>query len=154
MSSTSSIQFMAYCPDKTDEGAPARRAEVRERHLANAKELENKGVISESNSVRLRFMTSEHVGEEFGGALVSPDTLDKQLTDQKMVGSMIIVEAESLQKCMDLIKSDIYYTTRVVRLFFPFLIAVLMFGNCGFASSERQWDSEKLVVLPFRGKPL
>ena len=55
---------------------------------------------------------------EFGNALVSPDTLNKQLAEQKMVGSMMVMEAESLEKCLEILKSDIYYTSGVVRFVF------------------------------------
>lgn len=40
------FQFLVFAPDKTDEGAFQRRLAVRPEHLANAKMLEEKGVIS------------------------------------------------------------------------------------------------------------
>ena len=49
---------------------------------------------------------------------MSPDTLNKQLAEQKMVGSMLVMEAESLEKCLEILKSDIYYTSGVVRFVF------------------------------------
>ena len=45
--------------------------------------------------------------------MVSPDSLVPG-NDKKMVGSMMIMEAESLEDVKRLIESDIYYTAGVV----------------------------------------
>lgn len=47
-----------------------------------------------------------------GGALVSPETYDKP--EKKLVGSVMIFEAENLETIRKLIEEDIYYKTNVV----------------------------------------
>lgn len=45
--------------------------------------------------------------------MVSPETY--QTADRKLIGSMMVFEAESLEVVRKAIEEDIYYTARVVR---------------------------------------
>ena len=51
--------------------------------------------------------------KEVGGALVTPETHTAE--QKKMVGSVLIIEAESLDEVRKMVESDIYYTSNVVR---------------------------------------
>ena len=68
--------------DGTDAEAPARRAAVRQKHLEGASALHASG------------------GMFTGGALLGPEG--------QMVGSLMVVEAESEQAARELIENDIY----------------------------------------------
>ncbi|EJD08493.1 uncharacterized protein FOMMEDRAFT_165059 [Fomitiporia mediterranea MF3/22] len=105
------FQFMVYCPDKTDDGAFQRRLSVREKHLENAKVLGDNGTL------------------KFGRAIMSPESIASPGAEQKMVGSMMVYQAASLEEAKKIVESDIYYTSGV-------------------------WDPERVVVLPFMGLPM
>lgn len=45
--------------------------------------------------------------------MVSPETY--QTADRKLIGSMMVFEAENLEAVRKAIEEDIYYTSRVVR---------------------------------------
>jgi hypothetical protein len=99
-------RFFVYAPDKTEPGTLERRLSVREKHLAGAK------VGHESGFIRI------------GGVLTTPDAITNPDAPKKMVGSTLILEAESIDQVKNMIENDIYYTSGV-------------------------WDPEKLVILPF-----
>ncbi|KAJ7931227.1 hypothetical protein B0H13DRAFT_860860 [Mycena leptocephala] len=99
-------RFVVFAPDKTDEGAFERRLSVRPKHLENAAKA-----INDPTAIR-----------GGGGALLSPESLTG--AERKMIGSLMIYEAESLEAVRSVIESDIYYTAGV-------------------------WDPERLVILPF-----
>ena len=51
---------------------------------------------------------------EYGGPLLAPDlTVEKD--KEKMFGSLIFFEAESIEEVRKIVESDIYYTSGVVR---------------------------------------
>ncbi|KAJ6616479.1 hypothetical protein B0H10DRAFT_2037227 [Mycena sp. CBHHK59/15] len=105
MSASSGLpRFFVYAPDKTDSGAFERRLSVRAKHFENATKAINDGTI------------------RVGGVLLTPESLTS--ADKKMVGSMMIFEAENLDAVRTMIETDIYYTSGV-------------------------WDPERLVILPF-----
>ncbi|KAF8995458.1 hypothetical protein BDQ17DRAFT_1250573 [Cyathus striatus] len=108
MSSTTAAptkhRFFVYAPDMTDEGALDRRLSVREYHLKAARENIEGGII------------------RIGGMMTTPETMLAE--KKKMVGSMFICEAGSIDEVKELVESDIYYTSGV-------------------------WDKEKVVILPF-----
>ncbi|KAJ7512466.1 hypothetical protein B0H11DRAFT_1844252 [Mycena galericulata] len=105
MSAASGLpRFFVYAPDKTDEGAFERRLSVRPKHLENAAKRINDGVI------------------RMGGAVLTPESLTG--ADKKLVGSVLIFEAENIETVRTMIETDIYYTSGV-------------------------WDPERLVILPF-----
>ncbi|KAI1784507.1 hypothetical protein LXA43DRAFT_1042034 [Ganoderma leucocontextum] len=83
--------FAVYAPDYTDEGAIERRFKVREAHLANA--------VKEPRM-------------KVGGAMLSPnEALDTpNAVEKKMVGSLMIFEAESYAEVKALIENDVYWT--------------------------------------------
>jgi len=99
---TTPRRFILYAPDNTEEGTVALRMSKRPDHLAVANELITNGTI------------------KVGGAM-----LDSESADQKMVGSMIIYEADSLDAVKELVENDIYYKSGV-------------------------WDTKNLVILPFK----
>jgi hypothetical protein len=57
---------------------------------------------------------------EFGGALLAPE-LTGEKDRKKMTGSLVFYEAESIEEVRKLVESDIYYTSGVVRLWFPWV---------------------------------
>ncbi|KAJ7054367.1 hypothetical protein C8F01DRAFT_1088904 [Mycena amicta] len=97
-------KFVVYAPDKTDPDAFDRRMSVRGKHLeAVAKNVEA-GII------------------RMGGVMLTPESITG--ADKKMVGSVMIIEADTIETVESLIENDLYYTAGV-------------------------WDPEKLVILPF-----
>ncbi|KAI0821108.1 hypothetical protein BC629DRAFT_1587421 [Irpex lacteus] len=96
--------FLLYAPDYTDSEAPNRRLAVRPKHLENAKVMFEGGV------------------SRIGGALISPDTYDTP--NRKMIGSMMVFEAENIEAVRKIVKQDVYYIGGV-------------------------WDKEKLVIVPW-----
>jgi len=56
--------------------------------------------------------------------LTTPESIGSPTAERKVVGSTIILEAETIEEAKKLIHGDIYYTSGV-------------------------WDPEKLVILPF-----
>ncbi|TBU31944.1 hypothetical protein BD311DRAFT_775874 [Dichomitus squalens] len=97
-------KFVVYAPDMSDDGAFQRRLSVRQAHLDNAAEQAKQGIV------------------KLGGAMLTPQSIAPN-AEKKMVGSLFICEADSLETVRSLMESDIYYTSGV-------------------------WDKEKLVVLP------
>lgn len=75
------MQFLVIAHDGTDEGALERRMAVREQHLAVARGLHESGVLA------------------LGGAI---------LEDGRMVGSAMVMEAESEERLRELLESDPY----------------------------------------------
>ncbi|KAF9816775.1 hypothetical protein IEO21_03855 [Rhodonia placenta] len=102
----STHKFVVYAPDMTDPDAFQRRLSVRPSHVARADGLVNSGLI------------------RVGGAMLTPESIASPTAEKKMIGSVIIFEADSIETVRKAIESDIYYT-----------------GNV--------WDKEKLVILPF-----
>ncbi|KAI0691508.1 hypothetical protein BC835DRAFT_1360226 [Cytidiella melzeri] len=96
--------FLVYAPDYTDSEASSRRLAVRPKHLERAGVMFSEGV------------------SRIGGAMVSPDTYDTP--DRKMVGSMMVFEAENIEAVRKIVEEDVYYTGGV-------------------------WDKEKLVIIPW-----
>lgn len=74
--------------------------------------------------------------------LVAPETLSSE--NKKLVGSSMVFEEESVEAVRQRIEGDVYWTTNVVR-------GTLVYSR---RSDERlilgrQWDKEKLVILPY-----
>ncbi|KAJ7738066.1 hypothetical protein DFH07DRAFT_841369 [Mycena maculata] len=93
-------KFFVYAPDKAD----ADRLSVRAKHLEGAAKFVADGTL------------------RFGGVLLTPESLTGG--EKKMVGSVSIYEAESIEAVRKIVKDDIYYATGV-------------------------WDPERVVILPF-----
>ena len=51
---------------------------------------------------------------EIGGAMLTPESIETPTSERKMVGSVMIVEAENLTAVKKTIEEDIYYTAGVV----------------------------------------
>jgi uncharacterized protein YciI len=83
------MQFMVLAYDGTDEGALDRRLAVREAHLANARRLTETG-----------FLVS-------GGAILGDDN--------RMIGSIALVEANSRAEVDEWLRTDPYVTGDVWR---------------------------------------
>ncbi|KAI0800364.1 hypothetical protein C8Q74DRAFT_1191709 [Fomes fomentarius] len=100
-----SHKFIVYAPDMADEGALQRRLNVRSAHLDKAREQIARGTI------------------KVAGAMLTPDSIASPAAEKKMVGSVFICEADSLEAVRQLVESDVYYESGV-------------------------WDREKLLILP------
>ncbi|KAG9033229.1 hypothetical protein FRB95_000408 [Tulasnella sp. JGI-2019a] len=101
--------FVVWAPDFDDAEAFSRRLQVREQHLANGAAKAKKGTI------------------KLGGAMLTPESITGG--DRKMVGSMLLFEADSLEEVRKLVEEDVYFKGKV-------------------------WDPSKLVILPFVTAPL
>jgi len=104
---SSSHKFILYAPDKTDDATFALRMSVRPAHAAAANEMISKGVI------------------KVAGAMLTPSSVESGTAEQKMIGSMIIYEAENMDVVKKIVEDDVYYKSGV-------------------------WDSEKIVILPLK----
>ncbi|KAI0740635.1 hypothetical protein C8Q76DRAFT_608567 [Earliella scabrosa] len=98
-------KFVIYAPDMTDEGAFQRRLSVRPAHLDKAREHISGGTI------------------KVAGAMLTPESIASPTAEKKMIGSVFICEAESLEAVRELVESDVYYTSGV-------------------------WDKERMIILP------
>ncbi|KIJ57271.1 hypothetical protein M422DRAFT_219170 [Sphaerobolus stellatus SS14] len=97
--------FAVYAPDYADEGAPERRLKVREQHLLGIKGLKETNIL------------------QFGGVLLSQESVASPDAPRKMVGSMMVFRAESVAAVRVLIEQDVYWS-----------------GNV--------WDKERLTINP------
>lgn len=52
--------------------------------------------------------------KEVGGVLLTPQSVETATSDKKMTGSMLIFQAENIEKIRVIIESDVYYTSGVV----------------------------------------
>lgn len=73
--------------------------------------------------------------------MLSPESIASPTAEKKMVGSMFICEAESLEEVRNVMENDVYYTSGVVS-------ALFNIERRGTVLTVRQWDKEKLVILP------
>ena len=71
--------------------------------------------------------------------MISPETYDKP--ERKLIGSLMVFEAESLEEVRNVMENDVYYTSGVVS-------ALFNVERRGTVLTVRQWDKEKLVILP------
>ncbi|KZT03972.1 uncharacterized protein LAESUDRAFT_658697 [Laetiporus sulphureus 93-53] len=99
-------KFIVWAPDMSDPDAFQRRLSVRQQHFVRGDKLHESGQW------------------KVGGALLTPESIASPNAEKKMIGSVIICEAESLEAVREVIESDIYYTANV-------------------------WDKEKLQIFPF-----
>ena len=105
--------FIVFSPDYTDPESLNRRQSVRAKHLENAKLIKAKGILRTLRLLRHSMGSWYTVFAGLGGALISPETY--QTSEKKMIGSLGIYEAESLEAVKKVIEEDIYYTAGVVR---------------------------------------
>lgn len=60
--------------------------------------------------------TSGICDTEFGGGLLAPESIASPDAPMKLVGSMMVIEADSIESARKVIESDIYYQTGVVSV--------------------------------------
>ena len=68
--------------------------------------------------------------------MLSPESITGG--ERKMVGSVMMFEADTLEEVEKIIKNDIYYTSGVVRPFF-----LLSYDTCNtieFSGTQRNWS--------------
>lgn len=100
--------FIIWAPDYTDDGAFSRRMDVRAQHLVVAEESRKKGYIT-----------------NIAGAFLTPESIATPDAPKKMLGSMLLVRAKSLEEVRANVESDIYWTNNV-------------------------WDKDKILIAPFK----
>jgi len=100
--STQKHLFVVWAPDY--EGAYEQRMKVRPDHLVGARQAEADGIL------------------RVGGGMLSPESLTGG--ERKLVGSMLLYEAESIEVVREQVEKDVYYKNPV-------------------------WDKSKIVILPF-----
>lgn len=128
-------KFIVFAPDKTDDGAYQRRLSVRTKHLERSTRLHESGSISTcpAYAVTSACPTFRHLhlnSAEVGGAMLTPESIETPTSERKMVGSVLIMEAESLAAARKTIEEDIYYTAGVVSrliIIIPSLTSVFRF---------------------------
>ena len=55
-----------------------------------------------------------HFAPEIGGALLTPESVERADVTRKMIGSMLVVQATSIAEVRAKIEADIYWTSGVV----------------------------------------
>ncbi len=73
---------------------------------------------------------------ELGGALLTPESIATADATKKMVGSMMVYEASSIQDVEETVKNDIYYKNGVVSV----QVGVRWVS---LSHRPRQWDPER-----------
>jgi uncharacterized protein len=53
------------------------------------------------------------VQQEYGGAMITPESLEPG-AEKKMVGSVVVYEAESVEEVKKIVQRDPYYAANVV----------------------------------------
>ncbi|GBE83851.1 hypothetical protein BKA93DRAFT_735689 [Sparassis latifolia] len=99
-------KFAMYVLDASDPGAFERRLFHMSTHKENAAALVKRGILT------------------YGGPLLSSESIVSPTAEKKMVGSLMVYEADSLDAARKVVESDPFYTNGV-------------------------WDKEKLLLFPF-----
>ncbi|CCL99222.1 uncharacterized protein FIBRA_01237 [Fibroporia radiculosa] len=99
-------KFVVWAPDSSEPDTFERRTAMRARHLEGARELRKQGLIWTA------------------GPMVAPDTVDAPLAEKKLIGSVLVCEADNIETVKKAVYSDIYYL-------------------------ENIWDKEKLTIVPW-----
>ncbi|EMD33180.1 hypothetical protein CERSUDRAFT_118239 [Gelatoporia subvermispora B] len=100
-------KFLVYAPDKADPDAPQYRQALMEEHMKANEEKFKSGFF------------------RIGGALLTEPAVGAPDDKRSMVGSCMIVEAESLEAVREHIKKDPYWT------------------------SGKVWDTDRVAIHPF-----
>ena len=77
----------------------------------------------------------------FGGAFLTPESIDATDAPKKMAGSLLLVRAKSIEEVRTNIEADIYWKSDVVSL-----CEVV----CRQTKLPNQWDKEKVIIAPLR----
>lgn len=114
--------FLVYAPDGKGEAALDRRYSVRPTHLKAIEPLLASKTIRELiiyvMSGFLSPLTNSCLSAllGFGGIMLDPASQPTEEDPRlRIVGSVMVIEAESIEKVRELVESDIYYKTGVVR---------------------------------------
>jgi hypothetical protein len=82
-----------------------------------------------------------------GGGLLTPESILSTTPheDKRLVGSMLVCMAPTIEGARAIIESDIYYTSGVVSS------STCLFGMKKKADDKRsaKWDTERIVLFPF-----
>ena len=102
------------------------RLSVREKHLKGVNKLTESGILSACEragatwrvAMRSLLITNSSFLNcaEFGGAILAPEFTDEKGRN-KMMGSVIFYEAESIEEVRNLVEVDPYLTDGVVRAY-------------------------------------
>ncbi|EMD39956.1 hypothetical protein CERSUDRAFT_150776 [Gelatoporia subvermispora B] len=99
-------KFIVYALDRADPDTLYHRESLREAHMQAVGDYIKNGVF------------------KAGGAILSDDSITSPDAERKIIGSLIIIEAESLQAVKDILSKDPYCVSG-------------------------KWDSEKVAIHPF-----
>jgi hypothetical protein len=77
--------------------------------------------------------------------MLTPESIESPSSERKMIGSVLIMEAENIGAVRKAIEEDIYYTSGVVRT----VCALTRAGLINHTSCVLQWDPEKLMITPW-----
>jgi uncharacterized protein YciI len=111
--------FYVYAPDKKEAGVLDKRFSVRPQHLERMSGLISSKVIRQSLSPSTSSCDSSQLilpfPPGFGGVLLDPEDQPTEADPRpRLSGSMMVVEAESIEKVKEIITTDIYYESGVV----------------------------------------
>lgn len=76
--------------------------------------------------------------------MLTPDSIASPAAEKKMVGSVFICEADSLEAVRQLMESDVYYESGVVSE----VTEYIAYEDITDGSGHWQWDREKLLISP------
>jgi uncharacterized protein YciI len=116
VSESKTHKFMVYAPDKTEEGTLAKRYEVRPKHLEELQPRLDSGTVRECPEIlHSQSVFNANISwTELGGMLLSPESIESEGHARKAVGSMLIVQARTINEARKIIESDVYCTSGVV----------------------------------------
>ena len=61
---------------------------------------------------------------EYGNAFLTPESIAPGVTEKKMIGSVMIFEAASIEEVRKLIENDVYYKNGVVSVYVVFTLVL------------------------------
>lgn len=106
-------KFVVWAPDQAD--ALLRRLKVREAHLKGAGKLREEGILCMC-MVSLPILAELSLEIVYGGATLTPESVAAiQPSEKKMTGSMLVIEADSIDVVREIVEKDVYYVNGVVR---------------------------------------
>ena len=63
------------------------------------------------------YICFDHCDAGVGGAILTPESAETPSSEKKMIGSVLIVEADNINEVRKAIEEDVYYTSGVVSAF-------------------------------------
>jgi hypothetical protein len=140
---SANVDWIVFAPDVAD--TYERRMSARTQHLAYFKPHIADGrvgpFICRIPRPRAR---SYSIRAVLGGYTLSPDSvaIGAQEADHRPIGSVFVVRAPTIDAVKAIIKGDVLWTNHVVRM------SAHPSPGCG-ADRWRQWDRERLSILPY-----